>query len=634
MHNTLPSVEIQRERLLLKTYKTCLRTPMENPGPGKVDQKSVDILQNFHPAMLWDYRPVEVLGDGNCLYRALSQAMYGTQHHHLIRLLTALEIAEFPTHYNIEHPNHVDHIKDSRLVLAKYNDLLLEAATSGSYSCMQHIFAASSAVGLCFESYCPPMVPSERVVGRGIRTSKGVAFTVMWTSTRLPESTRDFSPNHFVPLKEILSAVKRAYVSTDASATEPDYVSTDASVTEPDYVSTDASVTEPDYVSTDASVKEPDYVSTDASVTEPDYVSTDASVTEPDYVSTDASLFCHRHIRKNCEDHLQKKIGMADSMKRPLISALFGTNGVTAAKTKVVFEERLRQATQLANEANCGTYIKEQVIPLAIPLTIEDQPFLLADSAVSTWCLQAKLSSKREREMETELDSNWGRKDRENDDIGVLPDKLQSPVSCGQYMAQVGRYKVMLMDLASMVKPEAWLPDQDSLFAEDETIKDAGTEKDEQNVQIQTELMWVKTADIGMIFVMDVDIANEIVHKGNEGGGGTGTPVSNNTQTRNMSPMANMVAPSWKRLCRHPDVGHVAARFKCCPDRPYTILVVHVHGLAPEKLSRRNPHYLAKKNGMEHNNIHFSLPSTVADRLFSFRAAAYAIGRHETSKET
>ncbi|XP_019623889.1 PREDICTED: uncharacterized protein LOC109469746 [Branchiostoma belcheri] len=161
MHNTLPSVEIQRERLLLKTYKTCLRTPMENPGPGKVDQTSVDILQNFHPAMLWDYRPVEVLGDGNCLYRALSQAMYGTQHHHLIRLLTALEIAEFPAHYNIEHPNHVDHIKDSRLVLAKYNDLLLEAATSGSYSCMQHIFAASSAVGLCFESYCPPMVPSE-----------------------------------------------------------------------------------------------------------------------------------------------------------------------------------------------------------------------------------------------------------------------------------------------------------------------------------------------------------------------------------------------------------------------------------------------------------------------------------------
>ncbi|XP_078689169.1 uncharacterized protein LOC144920713 [Branchiostoma floridae x Branchiostoma belcheri] len=75
-------------------------------------------------------------------------------------------------------------------------------------------------------------------------------------------------------------------------------------------------------------------------------------------------LFCHRHIRKNCEDHLQKKIGMADSVKRPLISALFGTNGVTAAKTKVVFEERLRQATQLANEASCGTYIKEQVIPL------------------------------------------------------------------------------------------------------------------------------------------------------------------------------------------------------------------------------------------------------------------------------
>ncbi|KAI8516474.1 hypothetical protein Bbelb_050550 [Branchiostoma belcheri] len=75
---------------------------------------------------------------------------------------------------------------------------------------------------------------------------------------------------------------------------------------------------------------------------------------------------------------------------------------------------------------------------------------------------------------------------------------------------------------------------------------------------------------------------------------------------------------------------------------PYTILAVHVHGLAPEKFSRRNLHQysyeviggnppgpaeaspLTKKNGMEHNNIHFSLPSTVADNLFSFRAAAYA----------
>ncbi|XP_078695073.1 uncharacterized protein LOC144924011 [Branchiostoma floridae x Branchiostoma belcheri] len=136
-----------------------------------------------------------------------------------------------------------------------------------------------------------------------------------------------------------------------------------------------------------------------------------------------------------------------------------------------------------------------------------------------------------------------------------------------------------------------------------------------------------------------------------------------------MIPVAKMVAPSWKRLCRHPDLGHVdtlAARFKSCPDRPYTILAVHVHGLAPEMFNRRNLHQysyeviggnhtrlalqklhsedpdeakytthmarvycdlpdsLAKKIGMEHNNIHFSLPSTVADNLFSFRAAAYA----------
>ncbi|XP_035690388.1 uncharacterized protein LOC118425566 [Branchiostoma floridae] len=192
---------VKQERLLLKTYKVTLPQLTENHGAGEVDETSVGILRNFHPALLEDYRPIGVQGDGNCLYRAISQGMYGVQHHHhLIRLLTALEIAEHPAHHDIHHPNHVDHIKDSRLFLAEYNILLPEAAIEGKESCMQHIFAASAALGLCFESYCPPMVPSEymslpytrRVSGRGVRTSKGVAFTLMWTSTSVANSSRQF----------------------------------------------------------------------------------------------------------------------------------------------------------------------------------------------------------------------------------------------------------------------------------------------------------------------------------------------------------------------------------------------------------------------------------------------------------
>ena len=39
--------------------------------------------------------PRSVLGDGNCMYRALSRGLFGTENHHLhVRLLTALEIIE------------------------------------------------------------------------------------------------------------------------------------------------------------------------------------------------------------------------------------------------------------------------------------------------------------------------------------------------------------------------------------------------------------------------------------------------------------------------------------------------------------------------------------------------------------
>ncbi|XP_035657765.1 uncharacterized protein LOC118403262 [Branchiostoma floridae] len=130
-----------------------------------------------------------------------------------------------------------------------------------------------------------------------------------------------------------------------------------------------------------------------------------------------------------------------------------------------------------------------------------------------------------------------------------------------------------------------------------------------------------------------------------------------------------MIEPMWKRLCRHADPGHVdklVTAFKNCRDGPYTILAVHIVGVAPADFNKRNlqgytyeviggnhtrlalqkllaedpsadayrnvrarvycdlSDSLAKRVGMDHNNIHFALESTSADRLFTFRAAAYA----------
>ena len=47
----------------------------------------------FHPALLGNFYPASVVGDGNCMYRAVSRALRGTENHHvLLRLNTALEI--------------------------------------------------------------------------------------------------------------------------------------------------------------------------------------------------------------------------------------------------------------------------------------------------------------------------------------------------------------------------------------------------------------------------------------------------------------------------------------------------------------------------------------------------------------
>ena len=63
---------------------------------------------------------------------------------------------------------------------ANYDKLLRNAATSGSYTDMMHVFAASTVINAPIRSYCPPSVhpefvsdPLTRIVcGRGVRRFK------------------------------------------------------------------------------------------------------------------------------------------------------------------------------------------------------------------------------------------------------------------------------------------------------------------------------------------------------------------------------------------------------------------------------------------------------------------------------
>lgn len=56
-------------------------------------ENSVDILHMYHTSMVANVVPVETNGDGNCLYRAVSQALTGSEKYHgFLRLKTALEL--------------------------------------------------------------------------------------------------------------------------------------------------------------------------------------------------------------------------------------------------------------------------------------------------------------------------------------------------------------------------------------------------------------------------------------------------------------------------------------------------------------------------------------------------------------
>ena len=70
---------------------------------GIEDSVSVAILHMFHGVMLDAYSPRQVVGDGNCLYHAVSLALYGTESLHIyVRLLTSIELIQTPRYVQLQ----------------------------------------------------------------------------------------------------------------------------------------------------------------------------------------------------------------------------------------------------------------------------------------------------------------------------------------------------------------------------------------------------------------------------------------------------------------------------------------------------------------------------------------------------
>ena len=156
-----------------------------------------------------------VLGDGNCCYRALSLALFGSQEHHLhIRLLCALEMHFNWKYYDFNHPDYCDLLKDDRLHRTNYRQLLRSTINIGVYAGLEHILAASAALGCGIVSYYPPTTVNQTsaycrpIYGPGVRPCKGTSCTLMWTQMGCLSDPQQFRPNHFA----VLAPVKKATV--------------------------------------------------------------------------------------------------------------------------------------------------------------------------------------------------------------------------------------------------------------------------------------------------------------------------------------------------------------------------------------------------------------------------------------
>ena len=169
------------------------------------DVESVKILRKFHGSVLQTCSPRMVTGDGNCMYRAASLAVYGTQQHHLyLRAITAMELIQHTDVYDMASSTRLPALFSNPVSASPCRKLIEDACKPNAFSELAHIYALSAALGTPIQSYMPASgavrfanLYTCLVVGRGVRGAAAAMFTLMWTMMSQPEHAVDFRPDHF-----------------------------------------------------------------------------------------------------------------------------------------------------------------------------------------------------------------------------------------------------------------------------------------------------------------------------------------------------------------------------------------------------------------------------------------------------
>ena len=100
---------------------------------SNIDFVSHEILKMYQPIMLHQFVPLSVYGDGNCLYRAASLALFGDKNSHLLlRLKSGIEVMLNRKYYDNSLRSYVDLIADHRIFVNDYKTFLNDTLTIGS----------------------------------------------------------------------------------------------------------------------------------------------------------------------------------------------------------------------------------------------------------------------------------------------------------------------------------------------------------------------------------------------------------------------------------------------------------------------------------------------------------------------
>ena len=171
---------------------------------------SVCLLREQCAWLLTRYQPVDVGGDGNCLFRSVSRALYADEGQHvLLRLLTVVELLMSAELYDKTDPNFYQPYKcDPYLVVPSYDAVVCETVRDGAYSDMLTVLGVSAVVQKAIQTFWPITVhPGQQspmtklVIGRDVNNTRHPLY-ILWTvSQYVQDAPSDI--NHFVPLVEI-----------------------------------------------------------------------------------------------------------------------------------------------------------------------------------------------------------------------------------------------------------------------------------------------------------------------------------------------------------------------------------------------------------------------------------------------